>query len=171
MTRNEQASPSATYDDDFFTWTQEQAAALRLTRDAVGKSVDIEHLAEEIEDLGKRDLREVGSFLARLIGHLLKIDACQDSRDRPHWLSEAGHLHSSAVDAFTPGMRQLLSLEKIWRRGCKDATLCLEEMNVAFTPPVTCLFTLDQLLAEDFDLRAALRTLAEERTARDTPRP
>ncbi len=163
MTRNEQRRDPATYDDDFFIWTQQQAAALRLTRDVIGGSVDVEHVAEEIEDLGKRDLREVSSFLARLIEHLLKLDACPDSRDRPHWLSEAGHFHSSAVDAFTPGMRQLLILEKIWRRGRKDALLCLEEMDVASSSPTECPFDLDELLSEDFDVRAALSKLSKVR--------
>ncbi len=159
MTRNEQRSGPATYDGDFYLWTQEQAAALRLTRDVIGASVDVEHLAEEIEDLGKRDLREVGSFLARLIEHLLKIKACPDSRDRPHWLSEAGHCQSSAVDAFTPGMLQLLNLEKIWKRGCREALLYLEETDVAFLPPAICPFDLDELLSEDFDIKAALSKL------------
>lgn len=51
MTRSEQGSGPATYDADFFTWTQEQAAALRMTRDVVVGSVDVEHVADEIEDL------------------------------------------------------------------------------------------------------------------------
>ncbi len=159
MTRNERISSPATYDGDFYLWTQQQAAALRLTRDVIGASVDVEHLAEEIEDLGKRDLREVGSLLTRLIEHLLKIEACPDSRDRPHWLSEAGHFQSSAVDAFTSGMRQLLVLEKIWKRGCREARLYLGEVDVAFLPPVTCPFALDELLSEDFDIKAALSKL------------
>ena len=169
MTRNEQTPAPATYDNDFFVWTQQQAAALRLTRDLIGDSVDVEHVAEELEDMGKRDLREVGSFLSRLIEHLLKLNACPASRDRPHWMSEAGHFHSSAIDAFTPGMRQSLRLEKIWQRGCRDALLSLEEMDVVLSPPARCPFDLDQLLAEDFDIKAALSTLTT--AARDTQHP
>ena len=77
------------YDDDFFAWTQEQAAALReLPREGVGDGIDIGHVAEEIEDLGKRDLREVVSFLARLIQHVLKIGSSAKSHDVSHWRSE-----------------------------------------------------------------------------------
>lgn len=159
MTRGERTPTSESYDGDFFIWTQQQAAALRLTRDLIGGSVDVDHVAEELEDMGKRDLREVGSFLARLIEHLLKLAACPNSRDRPHWMSEAGHFHSSAVDAFTPGMRQLLSLEKIWKRGCRDALLGLEVIDVTLSPSEQCPYDLDQLLSEDFDIKAALATL------------
>jgi hypothetical protein len=41
------------YDDDFYTWTQEQANVL-LTKD--WEALDLESLAEEIEALGKEDL-------------------------------------------------------------------------------------------------------------------
>jgi hypothetical protein len=37
------------YDTDFYAWTQQQAAALRAKDWA---AVDIEHLAEEVDDLG-----------------------------------------------------------------------------------------------------------------------
>ena len=54
MTRSPPASISVfNYDDDFFAWTQEQAAALRrLPNEAVGDAIDIAHVADEIEDLG-----------------------------------------------------------------------------------------------------------------------
>lgn len=168
MTRNEQASAPATYDGDFFIWTQQQAAALRLTRDVIGGSVDVEHVAEEIEDLGKRDLREVGSFLVRLVEHLLKLDALPSSPDRGHWLSEAGHSQDSAVDAFTPGMRQLLDAGRIWERGRKRAAISVRETAGSVTGwPVTSPFEIDELLSEDFDIHAALAKLT---AARDTPR-
>jgi Domain of unknown function DUF29 len=37
------------------------------------EAVDIEHVAEEIEDLGKRDKRELGSRLTQILEHLLKL--------------------------------------------------------------------------------------------------
>ena len=81
MTRNEQTPTPTTYDGDFLVWTQQQAAALRLTRGVIGDIADVEHVAEELEDTGKRDLREVGSFLACLIEDLIKLDAAPLSRD------------------------------------------------------------------------------------------
>ncbi|WP_295388314.1 DUF29 domain-containing protein [uncultured Thiodictyon sp.] len=57
------------YEQDFFAWTNSQAALLRSGRLA---QADIEHIAEEIEGMGKSELRELENRLAALLLHLLK---------------------------------------------------------------------------------------------------
>jgi len=57
------------YEDDFYAWTQEQAA---LLREGAMQDLDLPHLAEEIESLGKSDLRALESHLEVLVLHLLK---------------------------------------------------------------------------------------------------
>ncbi|WP_295441346.1 DUF29 domain-containing protein [uncultured Thiodictyon sp.] len=57
------------YEQDFFAWTNSQAALLRSGRLA---QTDIEHIAEEIESMGKSELRELENRLAVLLLHLLK---------------------------------------------------------------------------------------------------
>jgi len=57
------------YDQDFYEWSQEQAALIRAGQ---WTAVDIEHVAEEIESLGTRDRRELINRLALLLAHLLK---------------------------------------------------------------------------------------------------
>jgi hypothetical protein len=61
------------YEQDFFLWTKEQAAALRLAKSLplarTGDSnlpLDWENLAEEIESLGKSDRRELRSRIPSL---------------------------------------------------------------------------------------------------------
>jgi hypothetical protein len=60
---------SAVYDKDFFAWANEQAALLRSGRLA---EADIEHIAQEIESMGKTEKRELISRLTVLLLHLLK---------------------------------------------------------------------------------------------------
>jgi hypothetical protein len=60
---------AALYDEDFYAWTQEQAA---LLREGAVHELDLVNLAEEIESLGKRDRRALGSHLRNLVLHLLK---------------------------------------------------------------------------------------------------
>ena len=69
----------STYDTDFYTWTQEQAAAIRAKNLA---ALDIDHLAEEIEDLGSNMQHALESHLERLLLHLLKwrYDPAQEPR-------------------------------------------------------------------------------------------
>jgi ribosomal protein L29 len=59
----------ASYDADFFVRTQHTAVLLRSGRFG---QLDVHHLAEEIEDMGKRDLVELKSRLRVLLAHLLK---------------------------------------------------------------------------------------------------
>jgi hypothetical protein len=57
------------YDQDFYAWANEQAGLLRSGRLA---EADIEHIAEEIESMGKGEKRELVNRLAVLLLHLLK---------------------------------------------------------------------------------------------------
>ncbi len=59
----------ATYDHDVVAWADEQAGLLRARRFEL---LDIDHLAEEIEDVGKSEQRELASRMAVLLAHLLK---------------------------------------------------------------------------------------------------
>ena len=58
------------YDRDFYTWTMQQAEALRR-RDF--NAVDWENVIEEIETLGRSEERSLKSQYARAIEHLLKL--------------------------------------------------------------------------------------------------
>ena len=58
-----------TYDEDVVAWSSDQAKLIRAGR---FDELDIEHIAEEIEDVGKSEQRELSSHMAILIGHLLK---------------------------------------------------------------------------------------------------
>jgi hypothetical protein len=57
------------YDTDIIAWANEQA---RLLRSGRLDRLDIEHIAEEIEDVGKSEQRELASRMAVLLAHLLK---------------------------------------------------------------------------------------------------
>jgi hypothetical protein len=60
---------SADYDRDVILWAEEQA---RLLRAGHFSELDIEHIADEIEDVGKAEKRELASRMAVLLAHLLK---------------------------------------------------------------------------------------------------
>ncbi len=59
----------ALYEKDVVRWAQEQA---RLLREGDFARLDIEHIADEIEDVGKAEQRELASRMAVLLAHLLK---------------------------------------------------------------------------------------------------
>ena len=57
------------YDQDFYLWTQEQAALVRA-----GKvhELDLDNVAEELESLGKSQWHALENRLAALVRYLLK---------------------------------------------------------------------------------------------------
>jgi hypothetical protein len=57
------------YDEDFLLWTQRQAAFIRAGQFDL---VDWENVALEIETMGRRERRELGTRLKVLMMHLLK---------------------------------------------------------------------------------------------------
>jgi hypothetical protein len=57
------------YERDFLAWTR--MTAIRLRRGQFGE-IDVERVAEEIEDMGKRDVDELCSWMEVLISHLLR---------------------------------------------------------------------------------------------------
>ncbi len=57
------------FDHDFYAWPTEQAGLLRAGRLA---EADIEHIAEEIESMGRSKKRELVNRLTALLLHLLK---------------------------------------------------------------------------------------------------
>ena len=72
------------YDQDFFLWTQEQAAALRRAKTS-NLPLDWENLAEEIESLGISQRAELNSQIRRIIRHLFKLEASGAADPRPGW--------------------------------------------------------------------------------------
>ena len=57
------------YDGDVVAWANEQARRLRAGE---FHRLDIEHIADEIEDVGKSEQQELVNRVALLIAHLLK---------------------------------------------------------------------------------------------------
>ena len=57
------------YETDVLAWSNEQARLLRTGQFGL---LDLEHIAEEIEDVGKSEQRELASRLAVLMAHLLQ---------------------------------------------------------------------------------------------------
>lgn len=64
----------ALYDRDFLEWTRREAAVLReALRAGVNLPLDWEHIAEEIETLGRSERGELGNRVGTILEHLLKL--------------------------------------------------------------------------------------------------
>ena len=74
------------YDNDFYGWLLEQASLLRAGKFA---EVDIEHLVDEVESMGRSEKRGLVSCVAVLLQHLLKWEYQAQRRSRSWELSIA----------------------------------------------------------------------------------
>jgi hypothetical protein len=72
-------SLSLLYEQDAYTWALQNAELIRIHRFS---EVDWEHVAEEIEAVGKSEWRELESRLIVLLAHLLKWQHQAEGRGR-----------------------------------------------------------------------------------------
>ena len=69
------------YEQDIVAWASQQSSLLRAGYFA---DLDLEHLMEEIDDVGRSERRELASRMAVLLAHLLKW-AYQPERRGASW--------------------------------------------------------------------------------------
>jgi Domain of unknown function DUF29 len=144
MTSTEDAGMSE-YDTDILTWSERQASLLRrLSAEAEGSSngLDWPHIIEEIEAVGRGELRAVESLLFQMFVHVLKAEAWPDSASVSHWHGEARGFHARARRICTPSMAQRIDLNGLY----SDALQALPDRMDGQAPlpvPPTCPLTLD----------------------------
>jgi len=71
----------ALYEDDLHAWANQQATLIRAGR---VDELDLDHIAEELDDLGSEIYRRLESALTVLFAHMLKWD-CQPERRTRSW--------------------------------------------------------------------------------------
>jgi hypothetical protein len=124
-------------------------------------ALDTERLAEEIEDMGREEIRKVSSFLMQMLVHLLKLHLDPNASTAQHWLDEVLRFQADAMFALSPGIKQRIDLDKIWRTAKKGAPAKLSQHAVRVPElPEHCPLSLDTMLDIDFDPKQALQTIA-----------
>ena len=136
------------YEDDFYTWTQEQGARLRSGDLA---SRDLENLAEEIESLGRSEFNSLVSAWRVILLHMLKWDHQPERRTRGWTLSIAEQrAQATYVLKDNPGLKSRLdeALERAYhgaRLGAaKETKLSLRRF------PERCPYNREEMLTRPF---------------------
>jgi hypothetical protein len=137
------------YDTDILSWSERQAELLRRVAagEPVNEAPDWPNIAEEIEDVGRSELRSCRSLLRQALRHMLKAEAWPLSRDAPIWRADAIDFRRQARDAFTPSMRQKIDVPGLYA----DALAAMPD-TVDGQPPLPIQFeipTLDELLSDE----------------------
>jgi hypothetical protein len=133
------------YDDDFYAWTQEQAGLLRQLP-TVSNRLDCELIAEEIEDLGRSEVRTAQSLCEHIIEHLLKLEYGGLDDPARHWRSEIVEWRLQLEKTLTRSILAKLDLPDRYRaalrllRGQEPIPALMSRI------PPECPYSLDQII-------------------------
>ena len=136
------------YEKDFYSWALHNAQLLREGRFA---ELDIEHLAEELEDMGKSDRRSLENRCIILIAHLLKWEY-QPSHRSSNWKRsiDEQRLRIDRLIRKNPSLKPYLAtaVADVYRDAVK---LAAQETQISISQfPQECLYSIEQLQDENF---------------------
>lgn len=139
------------YEKDFYAWTQEQ---VKLLKDNSLNKLDIQHLIEEVADMGKHEKRELSNRLTVLLSHLLKWKCQPNYINKKSWLytikeqrkqikyhlednpslKNHEHMHTTLLRSYDAAI-----YEAAKETGLEDSSF-----------PASCEWTIDQILDDNF---------------------
>ena len=147
------------YESDFQVWLEKTIDCLEKKQ---FNRLDIQHLIEELKDLGRSDRKALESNLMILMAHLLKLKIQNDVPEqmKGSWydsiVENSQRVYNSLRD--TPSLKN--HLETAIKSAYSDARkVAIKEGKLAkfgvpipseVLYPITCPFTLEQILDEDF---------------------
>lgn len=136
------------YDGDFYAWTLKTSELLREGR--IGE-VDLEQLAEEIEDMWKSNRRALSSYLKVLMHHLLKW-RYQPTHRGISWKLSITNTRDEIAELLkdSPSLTAILEQLVADRYAAARKRASLETGLSLGSLPDRCPFSLEQLLDEDY---------------------
>jgi len=136
------------YETDIVAWANEQA---RLVRAGQFELLDLEHIAEEIEDLGKSEQRELASRMTILLAHLLKWQFQPERQGRSWQIAirnqrRAIQLHLKQVPSLKAKLDDTECLEIVWG----DVVYQASKETGLDNFPETCLWSIADALSNEW---------------------
>jgi Domain of unknown function DUF29 len=156
---NPTQNSTALYAEDFGLWLEQTIQQLQAHK---FESLDIEHLVEELADLGKSEKNALKSNLTILLAHLLKLKVQHNVPEsmKGSWYGSVLEHRQRVLNQLTdtPSLANFLAeiLEKAYLDGRKLAIKegQLAKLGVPIPEeqdyPQTCPFSIEQILNEDF---------------------
>lgn len=139
---------SRLYETDFQAWIQKQVLLLQQRQ---WHQLDVPHLIEEIESLGKQQRQELRNRLAILLGHLLKWEYQPQNRSRS-WLATIRIQRLDIAELLTesPSL-QSYQTEALQKGYTKGVLLTVSETQLPpRTFPAECPYSWSEILADSF---------------------
>jgi hypothetical protein len=138
--------------DDFNLWAKQTANLLRQRR---FDEIDVETLAQEVEDLGKSEQRAIASYLTVLLAHLLKWkyqpvgrQYTADGEPKGSWVGSIAYsrLEIQKLLEDNPSLKN--HPQAVLSRSYQDAVKVASQETGLKNFPVECPFTVEEVLDE-----------------------
>ena len=142
------------YETDVVEWSERQARLLRglAARQPSNEAPDWDNIIEELESVGRSELRSVESLLMRALVHSLKVRAWPYSQNVPHWRAEARAFRRDARRRLTPSMHHKIDVTRLFQDALESLPdtidgypSCKKSLAVAILAKPT---SLDEALAD-----------------------
>lgn len=144
------------YDTDILAWCEQQAAALRTLgeRRDLPNELDVAHLAEEIEALGRSETRAAARFVDLVLEHLIRIVAAPEASALRHWRAEIEAFRRGLRRAYAPSMREKIDIDEAWRHAIQavEADLARDALPGRTHLPEACPVAITDLLDDGLPL-------------------
>jgi hypothetical protein len=144
------ARSSKLYEQNLYAWSKVQADLLRRRRFS---ELDLEHVVEEIEDVGGSLYREVRSRIRTIMEHLLKLEHSAATDPRAGWERKIRRECADLAEDLTPSLRPRIErgLARFYEAARIEAAARLradDEHASADALPTTSPYTLDQITGD-----------------------
>ena len=117
-------------------------------------------MIEEVQDVGRSELRACGSLLRQAMVRLLKLHAWPGSPAAAHWRGEVADFLADARCAFAPSMRQRIDLAELYADALYQVRTGTDDADELHPLSEVCPFALDELLAKRRDVTALAAKLS-----------
>jgi hypothetical protein len=147
-------APGQLYEADFYAWTRQQASELRrFARTRPNLPLDLEHIAEEIQDLGKSERDTVYSLARQIMQHFLLIEHSPATEQRRHWADEIDEFRAQMERKLSPTIRRHLrgDFGHVYADGRRIVERKLRrhgEDRAAAALPAECPYSVEQVLGD-----------------------
>jgi hypothetical protein len=142
--------PSDLYQQDLYAWSKAQADLLRAGRFA---ELDLQHVIEEVEDVGGALRRSVRKRIRSIVEHLLELEHSPANEPRAGWRATVRTQRVKLRDGLMPLLHREVAneLSELYR----DARALAEgelrdhgEHAAADALPESCPYTIDQITSD-----------------------
>ncbi|MFM7364178.1 MAG: DUF29 domain-containing protein [Cuspidothrix sp.] len=139
------------YETDDQQWLLE---TINLLKQKKFNELDLEHLIEELDDLGSEKKNAISSLLMQIIKHLLLLQywTAEYENNVYHWQSEVVNFRDQIEGRLTKKLYNYLQQEinNIYKKSLKQVKI---KTNFKVDFPEECPYTLEQLLDENYFIK------------------